>query len=297
MDGFLNIDKPQGITSYDAIRHLKKILPRKTRIGHLGTLDPMASGVLPIAVGKATRVIEYIADAGKAYRAEMTLGGISDTEDATGNIEYTGVSSFKEQDLMEAFYACTGTICQIPPMYSAIHFQGRRLYELAREGLEIERAGRNVDIYSITLVKIDRSYELPRITIEVTCSKGTYIRSLCRDIGVKLGTGAYLSALRRLQSGIFSIDHSCPLDSLSRMEDIQTRMVPVDYPLQHIPKIELSSPDEEQLIRNGNKLAYRGEPVPGRVRVFSSDQCLLAIAELQQADGKLIIKPQKVLAV
>lgn len=296
MDGFLNIDKPQGITSYDVIRHLKKILPRKTRIGHLGTLDPMASGVLPVAIGKATRVIEYIGNEDKAYRAEMTLGGISDTEDATGNIEYTGVSSFDEKLLMETFDSYTGSICQIPPMYSAIHYQGKRLYELARQGLEIERTGRNVDIYSIQLINIDHSEELPRIAIEVKCSKGTYIRSLCRDIGMKMGTGAYLSALRRIQSGIFHIDSACLLNDLTRMEDIQSRLVPVDYPLQNMPKILLSSPDE-QLIRNGNKLTYQGEPVSGLVRLFSSDHCLLAIAEMQYTEENVFIKPQKVLAV
>ncbi|MCX5780784.1 MAG: tRNA pseudouridine(55) synthase TruB, partial [Firmicutes bacterium] len=205
MDGFINVNKSPGMTSFMVIKKLKKIFPG-SKLGHLGTLDPMAQGVLPVAIGFATRLIEYVSETDKVYRATMTLGGISDTQDAWGNIVYKSDVYFDAQELPAILARYTGTIGQIPPMYSAVHYQGARLYELARQGITVDREAREIEIDYIRLLSTDRDEDgRPRIDLEVGCSKGTYIRTLCHDIGIELGSGAYLSALTRIRAGAFSL--------------------------------------------------------------------------------------------
>ncbi len=295
MQGFLNIDKPEGITSFDVIRRLRKIFPRQTKMGHLGTLDPIASGVLPIAMGSATRVLEYISDEKKVYVARLILGAVSDTEDSSGNITCTGSALVKENDLMGILNSFVGTMEQVPPMYSAIHHEGKRLYELARQGVTVERTPRKIEIFSLKLLSESTDEHLPHLTMEVSCSKGTYIRSLCRDIGEKLGTGAYMSGLIRKKSGIFEIEDSCKLDKiLNNPGEIEKILHPVDFPLQDLSSIKLSSTDEENMVINGRILRCNEELRPGRVRIYSSQDYLLAIGEINIKDGMLFIQPKKV---
>jgi len=296
LKGFLNIDKPQGMTSFDVIRRLRKILPPKTKMGHLGTLDPMAAGVLPVAVGPATRIIEYIQDERKIYTAEMTLGGISDTEDAWGNIEYTGNTDFAENNLMEILNSFIGKIQQVPPMYSAVHYHGKRLYELARQGVQVDRPAREIEIYAVKLISINRDTTLPCITFEVECSRGTYVRSLCHDIGEQLRTGAYLSGLIRKQSGIFAIEDSCGLQFIiDNPGEIEKLLHPVDYPLQQIPGIELSSDNEERMVMNGNSIVLYETLNPGMVKIYSRERHFMAVGEIQFREGKTFLHPKKVL--
>lgn len=296
MEGFLNINKPEGITSFDVIRRLRKILPRQTKIGHMGTLDPLAQGVLPIAIGRATKVIEYIKDEKKTYIAELVLGAVSETEDSTGNITFTGNSLLmKEKDLSVVLQSFVGTNEQIPPMYSAIHHEGKRLYELARQGVTVERAPRKIDIFSLILLSQDYEKPLPRLTIEVSCSRGTYIRSLCRDIGQKLETGAYMSGLTRTKSGIFEIDGSYPLESiLDKDIDINSILYPVDWPLQDMSMIKLSSSEEEEMVFNGRKIRCHENISSGMIRIYSQQDYLLALGEIKIEDGLCLIQPKKV---
>ncbi len=295
LNGFLNIDKPAGITSFDVIRKLRKILPIRTKMGHLGTLDPIASGVLPVALGRATRVIEYIRNEQKIYIAELILGAVSDTEDSSGSITYTGRSVVKEKDLLETLGSFTGIIKQIPPMYSAIHHEGKRLYELARQGVSIDRAPREIEIFYIKLLAKNTDNQLPRLTIEVSCSRGTYIRSLCRDIGERLETGAYMSGLTRNKSGIFEIEDSCQLEHiLNNPGEIDRIIYPVDFPLREMPGIKLSSSEEENMVINGRALRYHEKLSPGMVRIYSPNDNLLAIGEIDIVEGMPFLKPKKV---
>ncbi len=295
LEGFLNIDKPKGITSFDVIRKLRKICPGKTKMGHLGTLDPIARGVLPIAMGKATKVIEYIRDEKKVYIAELILGAVSDTEDSSGNITYTGSSVLKENDLLDILDSFTGTREQIPPMYSAIHHEGKRLYELARQGVSVERTPRKIEIFSLKLLSKNTDDDLPRLIIEVSCSKGTYVRSLCRDIGEKLGTGAYMSGLIRKKSGIFEIEDSCKLEEiLDNPAKIESLLYPADFPLQEMPGIKLDSFDEESMVINGRELRCKENLSPGRVRIYSTHDYFLAIGEINIKNGITFVQPKKV---
>lgn len=214
MHGFLNINKPQGLISFDVIRKLKKVFPRKTKLGHLGTLDPMAQGVLPIAIGEATKIIPYTEDENKEYIATMVLGGSSDTQDAWGQISYRPEVNVDLNNLKSIMLAYQGNIKQIPPMFSAVHHEGQRLYDLARQGIKVERTEREACIEEIELIKSDLELEYPQITFRVVCSRGTYIRTLCHDIGEKLGTGAFLSALLRSRAGTFKIEDAIRLDDI-----------------------------------------------------------------------------------
>jgi len=207
MDGFLNVDKPKGMTSHDVVDEIRKLVGRE-KAGHTGTLDPEATGVLSIAIGKATKVIQFLKD-GKEYRATMRLGITTDTQDITGKvIAKSEVVNIAEEKIRKVFKNFLGKIEQIPPMVSAVKVKGERLYKLAREGKEVERSKRTVEIYRLDLL----NYEPPDITLEVSCSKGTYIRTLCHDVGKILGCGACLKSLRRTRSGIFTLKKSRSLE-------------------------------------------------------------------------------------
>ncbi len=295
LDGFLNINKPEGISSYDVIRNLKKVIPRSSKLGHLGTLDPGASGVLPVAVGRATRVIQYLEDERKSYIAEMVLGAISDTEDSQGNISYTGTCLYQEEHLLDVLASLQGRIEQIPPMYSALHHQGKRLYQLARQGITVEREPRKIEIYSIQLLSQKLENHLPRLTIEVSCSRGTYIRSLCRDIGEKLGTGAYMSRLIRKGSGVFKIEDSTALEEImDNPHNLERIIYPLDYPLQNIPALKLYTAEQDMDIINGKSLKWDEALGSGLARVYSSVGNLLALAQIKQQNGMLLIQPRTV---
>ncbi len=230
LNGILNINKPEGITSFDVIRKLKRITGR-VKIGHAGTLDPMATGVLPVCIGKATKSIDYIMNESKIYRTVFKLGVSTDTYDREGKVVSTADSSLITlEDINKILPNFRGVIKQIPPMYSALKVQGKRLYEMAREGIEIDRIPREVTIYSLELL----SYSHPFLELSICCSNGTYIRSLCRDIGESLGCGACMTELVREKNGIFTISNSIELDRLTS-ENLENFLITMEDALDKYP--------------------------------------------------------------
>ena len=219
INGIININKPAGMTSHDVVYRLRKLFGIK-KIGHTGTLDPDATGVLPMCIGKATRTSDMLTATDKRYTAEVTLGAATDTQDSSGKvIKSADVKDFgiTEAKILDTLNEFVGEISQTPPMYSAIKVNGKKLYELAREGKEVERKPRIVTVYSIEPLGFD--LENNKFTIDVSCSKGTYIRTLCNDIGEKLGCFAHMSSLKRTASGRFTIDDSYTLEEVERQLD------------------------------------------------------------------------------
>ena len=239
-DGVININKPQGLTSQDVCARLRRRLHIR-KIGHTGTLDPMATGVLPVCTGKATRIIEYYNNDLKSYHAEMKLGIVTDTLDITGTVtEENDFSGITEDDIRRAFACYTGLITQTPPRYSALKINGRRAYDLAREGREFEIKGREITIYSNDISSIDLSKGL--IEFDVTCSKGTYIRTICDDIGRDLGCGAVMTALTRTGSGCFCLNEALDLDIINEISDkeLDSYILPMDETLCGLGVISLN---------------------------------------------------------
>ncbi len=295
MHGFINVNKPKGMTSFDVIRHLKKIFPR-IKMGHTGTLDPMAEGVLPVALGNATRVLEYIEDENKVYLAEMTLGGTSDTQDALGNVIWNSIPHFNRDRFMEVLEQFIGIIQQIPPMYSAVHHNGQRLYELARKGVEVERQPREIHIYSIDFIEDKQDAKgYPVVGIQVSCSKGTYIRTLCHDIGEVLGCGAFLSKLTRIQAGCFSIDSAMDLEKISdAKENDEMILLRMDYPLENLNKVVLSDHKDLERIFHGNFVLLEDKMPSGNCRVYNNEDKLLCIGRINNENNKSVLHPLKV---
>ncbi len=294
MDGFLIVNKPSAMTSYDVIRSLKRLLPRKTKIGHLGTLDPMVTGVLPIAIGQATKIIPYIEDESKEYVATLTLGGVSDTQDVWGNVTYKNSVQIEAEPIETALKNLVGDIEQIPPMYSAVHHQGQKLYELARKGVIVERKARPARIFAIDVLQIDLKGQFPLIQFRVVCSKGTYIRTLCNDIGEKLGTGGFLSSLIRTKSGIFTLDDSHSLaEILAEPEDIKG-LLAVDFPLKHWPVYRLKDRAESLAISNGNPIYTTSELPLGFMRIYDQEEQFVAIGQANAENLSVAIKPIRV---
>lgn len=253
MDGIINIFKPKGITSHDVIKELRKHLNIK-KIGHTGTLDPNATGVLPVCLGKGTRISEYLLNVEKEYIAELTLGLATDTQDSEGKILNYSNKEVSIQDIYRAFDNFKGEIEQIPPMYSAIKVKGKKLYELARKGKTIERKPRKVHIYDLQIKNIHEN----KIVFYVKCSKGTYVRTLCDDIGKLLGTYGYMSYLIRVGVGEFKICDSISLDYLKGLdrEEIGSFMYPLDKSLNHLSSITVDERYYKQLI-NGNIIVVK----------------------------------------
>jgi tRNA pseudouridine55 synthase len=239
MNGFLIIDKPAGITSHDVVAIVRRILKQK-KVGHTGTLDPFATGVLPVALGEATKIIPYLDESVKEYRAIMRLGVSTDSQDLTGKIvQQKDEGSITEARVLEAFAAVTGSISQVPPMFSAVKQGGVPLYKLARLGEEVERSPRQIIIHSLSL----NHFQLPFVTFTVRCSRGTYVRTLANDLGDSLGCGAHLVELRRTRSGSFSDDKALELEYLqTRFEEGQLSDILIS-PLQalaHLPTVTLT---------------------------------------------------------
>ncbi len=255
IDGILNVNKPSGQTSFKVVSLVRKLSGQR-QVGHTGTLDPLATGVLPICLGQGTRVAEFLMQTTKTYLAQIELGSATDTYDATGEVTQKGDTSLVDIGKVEnvlAFFR--GPIQQRPPMYSAVRHQGKHLYELARAGLEVERKVRRAEIFSLELVDC----QLPRITIKVECSKGTYIRSLAHDLGQTLGCGAHLRNLVRLRCGPFSIEDAL---SLLELEEAfhkgywQNLLFPIDVVLLHW-RAAIVDKEDEQAIRNGRPLSLK----------------------------------------
>jgi tRNA pseudouridine55 synthase len=229
LHGFLTIDKPAGITSHDVVTRVRR-LARQKRVGHGGTLDPAATGVLPIGLGEATRLLEYLVEGRKRYVAVMELGRTTTTDDAEGaTTAECPVPDLAAGQLQAMLAGFTGAIMQVPPMYSAIQIEGRRLYDLARQGQQLELEARPVEIDAITLLH----WQSPLLTVEIICGKGTYIRALARDLGVVLGCGAHLAALRRTAVGPLSIERAVPLTTLEP-DFLARHLLPPEAAVEHL---------------------------------------------------------------
>jgi len=251
LNGILNILKPPGMTSHDIVSIVRKRLNIK-KVGHAGTLDPGAAGVLPVCVGQATKISQYLLDSNKKYRTELTLGVRTDTEDMYGTvIGRSSVVSTKEE-IERAIMSFIGTYNQIPPMYSAVKIKGKRLYELARKGIEIERNSRTVTVYSIDIIEIEGN----KAMFDVLCSKGTYIRTLCKDIGDVLGCGGTMSFLLRTVSGKFDLETTVTVEELLETERIEDLLLPSDFPLEHMPKIIVKPISVKQALNGNNIYSY-----------------------------------------
>ena len=291
MNGFVYVDKPKGITSFVAVAKIRRIFGIK-KAGHTGTLDPMATGVLPIAVGHATRFIELIPSHDKAYKAKFILGKTTDTLDITGKVtgEYEVIST--KEDVENILASFRGEIEQIPPMYSAIKKDGVRLYDLARQGIEIERESRKVTIYSLELISYCE--ETAEYEIDCECSSGTYIRTLIADIGETLGCGATMTSLRRTKANGISIDNCYTFEELEKMRDegnIESAVEGVDS-LVVYDKIKVSAPQAKRF-SNGGELdcgRFGGKKEPGYYNVYSPDDEFLGVGEIDENITQLSVK-------
>jgi tRNA pseudouridine55 synthase len=244
--GILIVDKPRGITSHDVVRRVRRLLKTR-RVGHAGTLDPLATGVLPIAVGEGTRIVQFLMEGDKTYRATFRLGETTDTQDADGTVlESRPFSDIGEEEIAAAARSLTGTIRQLPPMYSALKKDGVPLHRLARQGLEVTREAREVRIDRISLIDV----RVPLVTVEVDCSKGTYIRTLCHDLGMLLGCGAHLTALRRTRNGIFHEGESLPLANLEESGNPENFLLSLPMALRAYPAMSVA-PGAAARLRNG----------------------------------------------
>lgn len=252
-NGILNINKPEGWTSQDVVAKLRGRLHIR-RVGHTGTLDPMATGVLPVCFGKATRIIEYYDDDFKTYEAEMKLGMVTDTLDITGTVLETKPVDVSEEDVIQTIDSFRGWITQIPPKYSALKVNGKPLYKYAREGVEVEIKSRKIYVADIQPMEVN--LEENRILFRVTCSKGTYIRTICDDIGKKLGCGGTMTALQRTQSGCFRVEDARTLPEILEMtdEELERCVIPMDETLVHLGKIELKSMESVPFYYNGREI-------------------------------------------
>lgn len=308
VNGILVLDKPTGITSNKALQKVKRLFNAQ-KAGHTGSLDPLATGVLPICLGEATKVSHYLLDADKRYRAKCILGTVTTTGDSDGDaIEQKPVPQINKSDLLTLLSSFEGLQKQTPPMYSALKHNGRPLYEYARKGIEIERKSRQITIYNITL--LDFSVKNKFIEIEVQCSKGTYIRTLCEDIGHKIGCGAHISELRRIDSGPFLLSQSITMDELFKRfgpdesldnplekplseqayEKMDQLLLPTDTAILQFPAIKL---DEQQYkrIQHGMTIDMQPEIESDNYRLYY-DKALIGLGVL---DKDKQLKPKRLL--
>ncbi len=278
MDGILNMHKAIGMTSHDVVARVRKLIKQR-RVGHTGTLDPAASGVLPICVGQATRMAEYLSESGKAYEATITLGVVTDTYDAEGTVLRTAnTDGITLDNLQMALSSFIGQQQQIPPRYSAIKIQGQPAYKRVRAGEEIELAARSVEITELRLLR----WNSPQLTLAIECSKGTYIRSLAYDLGEKLGCGAHMSGLVRTRSGPFTLADSITLEQLAEAVEQQTvshLLFPADKAVQHLPQLFIDDETVKHVL-HGNAFQHniQANEADALARVYDSAHHFLALA-------------------
>lgn len=288
MKGIINIYKPQNFTSHDCVAIVRRIVGVK-RVGHTGTLDPMATGVLPICIGPATRIMEYLDHDRKEYRCTMELGISTDTCDIWGNVlDKKQIDHLTREEIRDAFLPFSGKITQVPPVYSALKVKGKKLYEYARAGEEVEIRPRTVTIHALEVEEIQGS----KITFRVVCSKGTYIRSICRDVGESLGMGGTMSGLIRLASGVFRIEDAVGIDRLRQMssQEVAAIILPTDYPLVSYQKLEVDRESGLDFI-HGKRIRPTGSVGEGKIRIYYND-VFLGMAAQTEKKGEL--KPDKV---
>ncbi len=314
MNGIVLIDKPEGLTSHDVVARARKLFGTK-KVGHAGTLDPFATGLLVLCLGKATRIVQYITGCDKEYVATMRLGETTDTQDVTGQlITRRPVPEFSRRQLAEVFTGFVGSIDQIPPMFSAKKINGTRLYTLARQGKIVERAACAVTIHALDI----RDVALPKIGFRVTCSSGTYIRTLAHDIGERLGCGAHVTALRRMHIGEFSLNNAVSLErmvELAESAELSRILRPIDSALAFFPAVTLADVLTQKIL-HGVRLdfptttGFDAESTGCRVtefpqhdqicRIYSENGLFLGLAQWSQSQANdtetWILRPRKVLA-
>jgi len=308
MDGILNVLKPPGMTSFDVVAWLRKIL-KTSKIGHTGTLDPLAAGVLPVCVGRATKAVEFLMNKDKTYRAELTLGMETDTQDSGGRIISSARVLASDEEIIDAVRSFRGKYMQVPPMYSAVRVKGKKLYELARKGIEVERKAREVEIYCINVLDIKRDSHSDehgngpvRVLFDVHCSKGTYIRTLCADIGQKLGCGGIMSFLLRKSAGIFQLENALTLEEIASaaasgyLEDL---LLKVDIVFSQFQEIKLNQLEQKRFLngvsinaRNKEKSGVRFEP--GYVRVYGESGDFIALGEFFVKGDNIMLRSKKI---
>jgi tRNA pseudouridine55 synthase len=280
--GIINVLKPPGMTSHDVVAFVRRTYGLK-RVGHAGTLDPAAAGVLPVFLGSATRLIEYTTDTDKAYRVEMTFGFTTDTGDDTGEIiAQAPVGTFPDiEQIGPVLASFTGSIEQVPPMHSAIKIDGMKLYELARKGITVDRPARTVFISAIKVIKI----ALPVVLFDVICSKGTYIRSLCVDIGNKIGCPAVMSFLVRTKVGDFTLTDARTLEEIAAAP--QSALKPLDSAIGHLPAAIL--PEKAiKALTTGQSISYEASSSESLLRIYSEQGSFIGIGQAPAGTGKLV---------
>jgi tRNA pseudouridine55 synthase len=292
LSGLLLVDKPPGLTSFGVVRRVKKLLSVR-KVGHLGTLDPFATGLLPLALGEATKLVPFLMGQPKTYRATLKLGEETDTQDLTGTVTGRWKRLPEPEAIVVAAARFVGEIEQTPPLYSALHHQGERLYRLARRGEQVEVAPRRVTILALTVETV----ALPEVTVQVTCSAGTYVRTLAQDLGRALGTGAHLIALRRLAVGPFSVDRALPLADLEEpqgQEEARGRIIPLADCVPEFKAVPVSA-DEARALRQGQRIV---NPDPAltegdKVRILAQGR-LVAVAACHTREGLAWLAPVRV---
>ncbi|MDD5952650.1 MAG: tRNA pseudouridine(55) synthase TruB [Oscillospiraceae bacterium] len=296
MDGILVIDKPKAYTSFDVVAVMRKLCGEK-KIGHTGTLDPMATGVLPILVGKATRCAPFIDDTDKEYEAEFQLGLSTDTQDITGTVVSKTPHRVTREEIEAVLPRFRGEILQLPPMYSAVQIDGKRLYSLARQGIEVEREKRPVTIYQCDLLSFDEETQRGRLLI--MCSKGTYIRTLCSDIGQALGSLGVLTSLRRTVACGFSLRYALPLEKAREIVasggSMKEYLLPIEAVFADVPKVKITAAQMTRFC-NGGALSLERTKIPpadwleGRTyRVISPEEEFLGLGQISRKNDELKI--------
>jgi len=291
VDGVLLLDKAAGLTSNAALQTAKRLL-NACKAGHTGSLDPIATGLLPLTFGEATKMSRFMLDADKRYRAVFRLGQSTTTYDSEGEVTQARPVAVGRREVEQALLRFTGEIEQVPPMYSAIKQGGKSLYKLARAGVEVERAPRRVTVREFRLVAFDGD----RLSVEIACSKGTYIRSLAHDLGEALGCGAHVAELRRLAVGALRVEDAITLDALAALSAPEARtaqLKPVDLLLTDLPAVELT-PLAAHYLRQGQAVTARRDLVPGWVRLYEPERGFLGLGEVQD-DGR--VAPRRLLAI
>ncbi|MED1798358.1 tRNA pseudouridine(55) synthase TruB [Brevibacillus porteri] len=300
VNGVLVIDKPAGMTSHDCVARIRRLYGTK-KVGHTGTLDPDVTGVLPICVGHATRLVEYLQELPKRYDVVMRLGSSTTTEDASGevveqaSVDAASITTERIQALFESFL---GEMEQVPPMFSAVKVNGKRLYDLAREGTVIERQARKVTLYELTLHKISVDGDTVDVAFTCTCSKGTYMRTLCVDLGRALGYPAHMKLLRRIKSGPFQEQEAIPLQQIEEQavtgEDISRYLVSIPQAISFLPSFQVK-PERIKAVRNGLATALPGVTTEeGSLICLFAGEELLGIHRVCRGDKGLFAKPEKV---
>lgn len=295
MDGIIPLMKPKGMTSHDCVQRVRKIIGMK-KVGHTGTLDPNVEGVLPICLGEATKTIPYLQELKKVYIAEITLGTATTTEDADGEvIEQVNIERGpSDEEIANVLQSFIGEIKQTPPMYSAVKVKGKRLYEYARENKTVERPERTVTIYDIKRIKTNNDDHNRSFTIEVSCSKGTYIRTLAVDIGKRLGYPAHMSALKRIETDSFTIDETVTFKQIERAKEenrLEEIILPIARALRHLPTIQVNESLKKRILQ-GQKLQQPKEKVREPFLMMYGEQLLAIYQYDTKLKGK--IKPVRV---